>query len=164
MNWIRRNLAETLASLAIIACVCEGAFRKWVLRDAGGVGQYGPYFAKDVLLVAPVVLCRSRVKGNVVNTLRRILLVGLPLVMCEAISRGVPAVCFPAGGLREMRTFHPGVLIVSPTAEDLKAGVIEMMQRSRQPGFAQELASRYRERLSNQTTIDWWLDLLKKSG
>jgi glycosyltransferase involved in cell wall biosynthesis len=87
---------------------------------------------------------------------------GLPIVMCEAISRGVPVVCFPAGGLREMETFHPGVLVVPPTSEDLVAGMLEMLKRSQRPGFSEELAARYKEQLSNGVTIDWWFDLLKR--
>ena len=85
---------------------------------------------------------------------------GLPIVMCEAVSRGVPVVCFPAGGLREMDTFHPGVMVVPATMENLKAGVLEMLERSHQRGFRENLAARYREQLSNQGTLDWWVDLL----
>jgi hypothetical protein len=80
--------------------------------------------------------------------------------MCEAVSRGIPAVCFPAGGLREMDSFHPGVMVVPATMEDLKAGVIEMLERSHQPGFREDLSAQYREHLSNQRTLDWWLNLL----
>jgi glycosyltransferase involved in cell wall biosynthesis len=81
---------------------------------------------------------------------------GLPIVMTEAISRGVPVVAYPAGGLREMTQFHPGLLIVEPDPESLKAGLLEMRDRLGDPNMKRTLVQKYREELSNHTTILWW--------
>ena len=84
MNWIRKNLAETLVLLAIIACVGEGAFRKWVFRDAGGIGQYGPYFAKDLIFAALILFCPRKSSVDNHSKFRRVLLIGLPLTLAGA--------------------------------------------------------------------------------
>jgi O-antigen ligase len=84
VNWVRRNLAEVLAVLAIVACVGEGAVRKWVFRDAGGFGQYGPYFAKDVIFGLLIMFCRPKGPTDSDGIFRRVLSVGLPVTIAGA--------------------------------------------------------------------------------
>jgi glycosyltransferase involved in cell wall biosynthesis len=87
---------------------------------------------------------------------------GLPIVVSEAISRGVPVVAYPGGGLREMRDFHLGLMIVPPNVDALKSGLLEMRERLRHPYLREGLAKKYREQLSNDLTVGWWADLLSK--
>jgi glycosyltransferase involved in cell wall biosynthesis len=85
---------------------------------------------------------------------------GLPIVMSEAISRGVPVVAYPGGGLREMESFHQGIIIVPPDIESLKAGILRMKERLREPDLGKSLAEKYREELGNRKVLDWWAKLL----
>jgi glycosyltransferase involved in cell wall biosynthesis len=85
---------------------------------------------------------------------------GLPLVLSEAISRGVPVVAYPGGGLREMEGFHPGVLIVPPNPDALKRGLVQMRARLADPVLGPSLAAKYRAELGNQRTVDWWVNTL----
>jgi glycosyltransferase involved in cell wall biosynthesis len=128
---------------------CEG----WMLKGLpSGVSWSGAYdSAKDI----------DRLLSTVdVVALPTTFPEGLPIVMCEAISRGVPIVAYPGGGLREMASFHPGVIIVPPDLESLKAGLLEMKDRLREPGLGNSLAKKYQQELGNQKTLDWWDNLL----
>lgn len=128
---------------------CEG----WMLKGLPpGISWNGAYdSAKDIdrLLSAVdvVVLPTSFPEG-------------LPIVMCEAISRGVPFVAYPGGGLREMASFHRGVIIVPPDVENLKAGLLQMKDRLGEPGLGNSLAKKYQQELGNQKTLDWWDNML----
>jgi glycosyltransferase involved in cell wall biosynthesis len=88
---------------------------------------------------------------------------GLPIVMCEAISRGVPFVAYPGGGLREMSSFHRGIIIVPSDVESLKAGLLQMKGRLGEPDLGNGLAKKYRQELGNQKTLDWWNNILSDS-
>ena len=81
---------------------------------------------------------------------------GLPIVMTEAISRGVPVVAYDGGGLREMSDFHRGVLVVPPDVERLKAAVIKMKEIIRDPALSESLKQCYKRSFSAETTIKWW--------
>jgi glycosyltransferase involved in cell wall biosynthesis len=85
---------------------------------------------------------------------------GLPIVLSEAISRGIPVVAYPGGGLREMASFHRGVIIVPPDVESLKAGLLQMQARLGEPSLGNSLAKKYQQELGNQKTLDWWDNLL----
>ena len=79
-RWIAGS-AEGLLMVSIIACVLEGALRKWVFRESAGFPKYFCYFAKD-LIFAAILLCRPRGVFNL--ELKRVLLIGLPLVLVGA--------------------------------------------------------------------------------
>jgi hypothetical protein len=81
MQRIRLRPAETLLLLSIFACVLEGALRKWIFRGAPGPLIYACYFAKDVIFAA-ILLCRPQ--GPLDQTFRKILLVGLSLIVAGA--------------------------------------------------------------------------------
>src|SRR5437764_7145177 len=79
-RWIS-GPAEVLLLLSILACVLEGAFRKWVFRESAGPIKYACYFAKDFIFAA-ILLCRSR--GALNKSLRTVLLISFPLILTGA--------------------------------------------------------------------------------
>src|SRR5436189_4122108 len=81
IKWIRQRPAETLLFLSILACVFEGALRKWVFRESTASIRYGCYFAKDFILVA-ILFCRARVGSN--KSLRTVLLISFTLIVAGA--------------------------------------------------------------------------------
>jgi glycosyltransferase involved in cell wall biosynthesis len=87
---------------------------------------------------------------------------GLPIVVSEAISRGVPVVAYSSGGMRTLKDFHRGIIIVPPDVEAFKAGILEMKERLCEPGLSCGLVKKYQSELGNQKTLDWWTDLLSK--
>lgn len=81
IKWIRQRPAETLLFVSIVACVFEGAFRKWVFRDSGAWVRYACYFAKDFIFAA-ILFCRTRTGAN--KALRIVLIASLPLILIGA--------------------------------------------------------------------------------
>ncbi len=73
--------AERLLLLSILACVLEGAFRKWVFRESAGPIKYACYFAKDFIFAA-ILFCWPR--GLPSASFKRVLTVALPLVIAGA--------------------------------------------------------------------------------
>lgn len=131
---------------------CEGWLSKGLPSGITWTGAYDSAKDMDRLLSAVniVVLPTSFPEG-------------LPIVMCEAISRGVPFVAYPGGGLREMASFHRGIMIVPPDVESLKAGLLQMKNRLDEAGLGESLAKKYRQELGNQKTLDWWDKILSDS-
>ncbi len=89
MRWLRYYLPEVIVCLAIIACVFEGALRKWLFRGSGGTAIYLCYFAKDILLAALILATRPRGTDSAPHRFRKILGIGLFLVISGA---GISAV------------------------------------------------------------------------
>jgi glycosyltransferase involved in cell wall biosynthesis len=85
---------------------------------------------------------------------------GLPVVLSEAISRGVPVVGFDGGGLRHMKTFHKGVMIISQDEDVFKDALLEMRERLRDGALSESLIQHYRNELGNAKTIEWWTAVL----
>jgi glycosyltransferase involved in cell wall biosynthesis len=85
---------------------------------------------------------------------------GLPIVVSEAISRGVPVVAYPGGGLREMAGFHAGVMIIEPNVAAFKKALLEMRERLKSRELNESLAKKYQTELSNGKTVGWWRELL----
>lgn len=73
-----------LLLLSILACVFEGAFRKWVFRESVGPIRYACYFAKDFIWIALIIFCRPRGEAVARETFKKLLTVGLPLVLTGA--------------------------------------------------------------------------------
>src|SRR5216683_191262 len=80
-RWIS-GPAEILLLLSILACVLEGALRKWVFRESAGPIRYFCYFAKDFIFGA-ILLCRARTEVN--KSLKKVLIVSLPLILTGAL-------------------------------------------------------------------------------
>jgi hypothetical protein len=80
-RWIS-SPAENLLLLSIVACVLEGAFRKWVFRESTGTVRYVCYFAKDIIF-ATIPFCRPRAALN--RHFKRILLISVPLILTGAV-------------------------------------------------------------------------------
>src|SRR5437588_2254878 len=78
---IRFRPAEAILILSILACVLEGALRKWIFRGTPGPIIYACYFAKDVIFAA-ILFCRPQ--GAFDQTFRKVLMVGLPLIVIGA--------------------------------------------------------------------------------
>jgi glycosyltransferase involved in cell wall biosynthesis len=87
---------------------------------------------------------------------------GLPIVLSEAISRGVPVVAFDGGGLKDMKCFHKGVLIVKEGEENLKGALLEMRDRLRDGSLSESLIHEYGNHLSNAKTLQWWASIIKR--
>src|SRR5437870_10286984 len=81
---IHQRPAQTILFLSILACVFEGAFRKWVFRESAGPIRYACYFAKDFIWIALVIFCRRRGEAVAGETFKKLLTVGLPLVLTGA--------------------------------------------------------------------------------
>ena len=80
-KWIS-SPAENLLLLSILACVLEGAFRKWVFRESTGTVRYVCYFAKDIIF-ATILFCRPRAALN--RNFKKILLISVPLIVTGAV-------------------------------------------------------------------------------
>src|ERR1700719_2023880 len=79
---LRPRPAEIMLLLSLFACVFEGALRKWIFRGTPGAVTYACYFAKDFLF-AGILLCPRIAPLN--RTFRKVLLIGLPLILRAAI-------------------------------------------------------------------------------
>jgi glycosyltransferase involved in cell wall biosynthesis len=87
---------------------------------------------------------------------------GLPIVMCEAISQGVPVVAYDGGGLREMKDLHPGLVVISANVERLKEQILRLTELAKEPGFKQGLRMFYFRTFANARTLDWWGQTLSR--
>jgi glycosyltransferase involved in cell wall biosynthesis len=129
-----------------------GALRQFVGQEELGaaVGLHGEYRADDlprILAQADLVVLPS-------------LWEGLPLVLVEAMSRGVPFVATAAGGTEELG--NPDVKITAPDWTSFEAGLIEMAERVRRsqvdPLRLHEWAE---ERYGHRSVSEKWLKCLK---
>ncbi len=74
---------------------------------------------------------------------------GLPLVVSEMISRGLPVVCSASGGLRDLRGFHELIEVIdNPTPAALREAVARIRARDSEPA-RRSLRERYEAELSN---------------
>lgn len=81
MKWVRLKPAEVVVALSLLACVLEGALRKWVFRESAGPIKCACYFAKDFIFVG-ILFCRARIASN--KILRTVLIVSVPLIVAGA--------------------------------------------------------------------------------
>src|SRR5438309_3076348 len=93
---IRFRPAEAILILSILACVLEGALRKWIFRGTPGPIIYACYFAKDVIFAA-ILFCRPQGAFN--QTFRKVLIVGLPLIVIGAALASVHELNIVGGAL-----------------------------------------------------------------
>src|SRR5437016_269849 len=93
---IRFRPAEAIVILSILACVLEGALRKWIFRGAPGPIIYTCYFAKDIIFAA-ILFCRPQ--GAFDQTFRKLLIVGLPLIVIGAALASVHELNIVGGAL-----------------------------------------------------------------
>lgn len=98
-----------------------GALREWVAKAglSSRIGIHGEYRLQDLpclLNQADLVVLPS-------------LWEGLPLVLIEAMSRGVPFVATAAGGTEELGEDNPDVKITSTEWAAFEAGLLEMAER-----------------------------------
>jgi O-antigen ligase len=70
--------AELVIVLSIVACVLEGAARKWVFRESAGPTKYACYFAKDFIF-AGILFCRPL--GAYCEQLKKVLVLAFPLII-----------------------------------------------------------------------------------
>ena len=70
--------------VSILACVFEGAFRKWIFRESEGPVRYACYFAKDFIWIALVIFCRPRGEAIAKKNFKIVLAIGLSLVLTGA--------------------------------------------------------------------------------
>jgi O-antigen ligase len=70
--------AELLLLLSVVACVLEGALRKWIFRESAGPIRYACYFAKDFIFTV-ILFCRP--VGALNQELKRVLVLAFPLII-----------------------------------------------------------------------------------
>lgn len=86
---------------------------------------------------------------------------GLPIVMCEAISRGIPVLAYDGGGLRDVRGMHVDLKVISPNVEELKREIIQFKNTFSSSERRQNLIEFYRREFGNDRTWAWWSALLE---
>lgn len=87
---------------------------------------------------------------------------GLPIVLSEAICRGVPVVAFDGGGLKHIADFDRGIIVIPQGICNLKQAILTMRDRVAEPNLGSSLAQKYKEKLGNVKTQQWWLNLLEQ--
>jgi glycosyltransferase involved in cell wall biosynthesis len=86
---------------------------------------------------------------------------GLPLVLVEAMARGVPFVATAAGGTVELGLDNPDVMVTSTQWEDFEAGLLSMAGRIRAGGIDSRRLHQWVEaRYGYGTVSRQWLDCL----
>jgi glycosyltransferase involved in cell wall biosynthesis len=89
--------------------------------QAGNIGIHGEYDLKDldrILTTADLLVLPSTWEG-------------LPLVLVEAMQRGIPVVATDAGGTEELGMENPDVVITSCDWSDFEKGLLEMAAKFR---------------------------------
>jgi hypothetical protein len=76
--WLRSHRAEVILYLSILACVMEGAARKWVFQSEP-IFRYLAYFSKDILLGVLVMATWPRASISGSDLLRKFLTFGILL-------------------------------------------------------------------------------------
>lgn len=80
------SITGRFLALALVLCVFEGAFRKWVIPDATPAEHAAPYFSKDVALALAVIASVGRRgRSAVLGPLRDVLLAATFFVGCGTL-------------------------------------------------------------------------------
>jgi glycosyltransferase involved in cell wall biosynthesis len=88
---------------------------------------------------------------------------GLPLVIIEAMSAGIPCICYNAGGLSEIIN-HPanGILIESKNKEKFAQKLVELCENSALRESTGKRAREDAQSFSMERCADRYIDLIKK--
>jgi hypothetical protein len=86
--WLQSHRAEVILWLSIVACIMEGALRKWVFQG-DPIYRYLCYFSKDILFGVLVITTLPRVSINGSDSLRKFLTFGILLTVLGAILSSV---------------------------------------------------------------------------
>lgn len=111
------SLAGWCLAACILACVFEGAGRKWVVPNADRLTQAAFYFAKDVPLgIAFIIGLNTSARAPIARSLRQILMAGTGLVALGTLTSldGIT----PIGGVLSGRAlfYLPwAALVIAPT-------------------------------------------------
>jgi glycosyltransferase involved in cell wall biosynthesis len=134
-----------------------GALRDWVAK-AGLTDQiaiHGEYRLTDL----------SRLLDQADLVVLPSLWEGLPLVLIEAMSRGVPFVATAAGGSEELGDSNPDVKITGTDWPSFEAGLIEMAHRLRTGKTDPIRLHRWTEqRYGYESVSKRWLTCLHQPG
>jgi glycosyltransferase involved in cell wall biosynthesis len=85
---------------------------------------------------------------------------GLPIVISEALSRGVPVATFGFSGIDSLRDLHPGLAIVDGEAGRLTEEIQRLARAGRDPAFRASLRAAYLRRLGNERCVAWWTNFI----
>jgi glycosyltransferase involved in cell wall biosynthesis len=131
----------------------EGIFRNGVPAGVDWRGEYDPGSDLNAILSEVSCLAVPSMEGE-----------GLPIVISEALSRGIPVVTFPFSGVEWLRDLHPGFKVVTPSPASLMAALIDLIALGRSSSFRSSLRSAYDGRLGNSLCLRWWENLLTKGA
>jgi glycosyltransferase involved in cell wall biosynthesis len=131
----------------------EGIFRNGVPASVDWRGEYDPESNLNEVLSEVSCLAVPSMEGE-----------GLPIVISEALSRGIPVVTFPFSGVEWLRDLHPGLKVVEPTPAALISAVSELIALSHSSSFRSSLRSAYDRKLGNSLCLRWWENLLAQAA
>jgi len=83
-GWLRSHRPEIIIYLSILACILEGALRKWVFGGSSSY-RYLCYFSKDILFGALIITTWPRISSIGSDSLRKFLTFGILLTVLGAI-------------------------------------------------------------------------------
>jgi hypothetical protein len=84
-GWLSSHWAEIIIYLSIVACIMEGALRKWVFRGSPDIFRYLCYFSKDILFGSLIMLTWPRISAIGSDSLRKFLTFGILVTVFGAI-------------------------------------------------------------------------------
>jgi len=86
---------------------------------------------------------------------------GLPLVISEALSRGIPVVAFQFAGISWLKGRIPGFRVIDVGDYDgYLAAVVELLARTEDLSFRDSIKAAYHEILGNQICERWWEQII----
>lgn len=89
---------------------------------------------------------------------------GIPLVLLEAMSLGVPVICSDVGAIRDVCADNPDFLLVAPTNQDWYDGVVSFVERIRKNNFCRSrLQELYLTQYSDRVVGSMWVKFIEEA-
>ena len=148
--WFRQNGCR----LVLWGRDAEGILDRGVPEGVDWRGEYDPERDLDTILGEASCLALPFMEGE-----------GLPIVISEALSRGVPIAAFGFSGIDWLRGLHPGLAIVDGgSSEQLTKEIHRLIRSGRDASFRASLRDAYLRCLGNGRCIEWWLNFCENGN